>query len=128
MSVEQSINKYEIDQELRFVETKHGFRNIEINNAKARATISIYGGQVLSYRPITEPQDGLFVTPSELSGGEILASRRPPGGEGTHAVVRLDVASGRSLPKVAAAPGAARGKAVAEKRPVVTARHTPALQ
>jgi hypothetical protein len=48
-----------------------------------------------SYRPITEPQDGLFVTPSELSGGEILASRRPPGGEGTHAVVRLDVPSGR---------------------------------
>lgn len=48
-----------------------------------------------SYRPITELGDGLFVTPSGLTGGDILASRRPSGGEGTHAVVRLDVRTGR---------------------------------
>jgi hypothetical protein len=48
-----------------------------------------------SYRPITEPGDGLFVTPSGLVGGQILASRRPSAGEGTHAVVRLDTRTGR---------------------------------
>ena len=47
-----------------------------------------------SYRPITEPGDGLFVTPSALQGNRILASRRPPGGDGTHAVVRLDAITG----------------------------------
>jgi glucose-6-phosphate 1-epimerase len=59
MSVKQSMNEYEIGHELWFVDTEHGFRNIEINNAKARATISTYAGQVLSYRPATE-EDGLL--------------------------------------------------------------------
>lgn len=62
MSIEQSVNEYEIRHELRFVETEHGFRNIEIRNAKARATISTYGGQVLSYRPVTEEEDLLFLS------------------------------------------------------------------
>jgi len=62
MSIEQSINRYEIDHELRFVDTKHGLRNIEISNAKARATISTYGGQVLSYRPFSEDEDLLFLS------------------------------------------------------------------
>ena len=48
-----------------------------------------------SYRSITGPGDGLFVTPSRLAGDGILASRRPPGGEGTHGVVHLDVRTGR---------------------------------
>jgi hypothetical protein len=47
-----------------------------------------------SYRPITEPGDGLFVTPSAISGNRILASRRPPDGKGTHGVVRLDPTTG----------------------------------
>jgi len=64
MSVEQSLNAYEIGDELRFVETAHGFRNIEISNANARATLSIYGGQVLSYRPVTEDEDLLFLSAS----------------------------------------------------------------
>ncbi len=62
MSVEQSVNEYEIGDELRFVETEHGFRNIEIRNAKARAIISTYGGQVLSYRSVTEDEDLLFLS------------------------------------------------------------------
>jgi hypothetical protein len=48
-----------------------------------------------SYRPITAPGDGLFMTPAGLPGGGILASRRPTDGEGTHGVVRLDVRTGR---------------------------------
>jgi hypothetical protein len=48
-----------------------------------------------SYRPITAPGDGMFVTPSGLPGGGILVSRRPPDGKGTHGVVRLDARTGQ---------------------------------
>lgn len=67
---------------------------VEWDGAGSLASVSMRRN-LHSYRPITEPGDGLFVTPSGLTGGGILASRRPPGGEGTHAVVRLDARSGR---------------------------------
>jgi glucose-6-phosphate 1-epimerase len=54
--------EYEIADELRFVEIEHGFTYIEINNAKAHATISTYSGQLLSYRPLGEKDDLLFVS------------------------------------------------------------------
>ncbi len=54
--------EYEIENELQFVEIEHGFTYIEINNAKAHATISTYSGQVLSYRPKTQQDDLLFVS------------------------------------------------------------------
>ena len=61
MNIDQS-TKYEIKDELHFVETEHGFTNVEINNARARALISTYSGQLLSYRPINEKNDLLFVS------------------------------------------------------------------
>jgi len=54
--------QYEIENELQFVEIEHGFTYIEINNAKAHATISTYSGQVLSYRPKSRKDDLLFVS------------------------------------------------------------------
>jgi len=54
--------KFEIENELQFVDIEHGFTYIEINNAKAHATISTYSGQVLSYRPKTQKDDLLFVS------------------------------------------------------------------
>jgi glucose-6-phosphate 1-epimerase len=54
--------QYEIENELQFVEIEHGFTYIEINNAKAHATISTYSGQVLSYRPKSQKDDLLFVS------------------------------------------------------------------
>ncbi|MBE3068661.1 MAG: hypothetical protein IMZ66_00335, partial [Planctomycetes bacterium] len=48
-----------------------------------------------SYRPITDDGDGLFHTPSPLPDGQILVSRRPSDGSGTHGVWRLDPATGR---------------------------------
>ena len=54
--------EYEIENELQFVEIEHGFTYIEINNAKAHATISTYSGQVLSYRPKSQKDDLLFVS------------------------------------------------------------------
>lgn len=53
---------YEIENELQFVEIEHGFTYIEINNARAHATISTYSGQVLSYRPKSQQKDLLFVS------------------------------------------------------------------
>lgn len=54
--------EFEIENELQFVDIEHGFTYIEINNAKAHATISTYSGQVLSYRPKTQKDDLLFVS------------------------------------------------------------------
>jgi glucose-6-phosphate 1-epimerase len=53
---------YEIENELQFVDVEHGFTYIEINNARAHATISTYSGQVLSYRPKSQKDDLLFVS------------------------------------------------------------------
>jgi hypothetical protein len=49
-----------------------------------------------SYEPITRPSDGLFHSPSPLSNGSVLVSRRPSDGSGTHGVYRLDTATGRA--------------------------------
>ena len=54
--------EYEIENELQFVDIEHGFTYIEINNARAHATISTYSGQVLSYRPKSQKDDLLFVS------------------------------------------------------------------
>lgn len=54
--------EYEIENELQFVDIEHGFTYIEINNARAHATISTYSGQVLSYRPKSQKEDLLFVS------------------------------------------------------------------
>ncbi len=56
------LSKYEIEDELQFVEIEHGFVYAEINNRKAHATISTYSGQVLSYRPKSQQEDLLFVS------------------------------------------------------------------
>lgn len=49
-----------------------------------------------TYRPITDPADGLFHSPSPLPDGTVLVSRRPADGSGTHGVYRLDPASKRT--------------------------------
>lgn len=48
-----------------------------------------------SYRQITGKRDGLFHGPSPLPDGNLLVSRRPGDGRGTHAVYRLDPSSGK---------------------------------
>jgi Tol biopolymer transport system component len=47
-----------------------------------------------SYRRITADGDGLFVFPSPLPDGAVLASRRPEDGSGTYGVVRVDPGTG----------------------------------
>ncbi len=48
-----------------------------------------------SYRPITEPGEGLFHSPSALPDGRMLVSRRPVDGSVPHAVYRLDLETRR---------------------------------
>ncbi|MEM9451790.1 MAG: D-hexose-6-phosphate mutarotase [Cyanobacteria bacterium P01_E01_bin.6] len=62
MTIEQLNADYGIDKQLTFVEGNGGFPTIEIANEKATARISIYGGQVLSFQPISESDDLLFLS------------------------------------------------------------------
>ncbi len=47
-----------------------------------------------SYRPLTQPDQGLFHTPAALPDGSLLVSRRARDGGDTLGVYRLDLASG----------------------------------
>jgi hypothetical protein len=50
-----------------------------------------------SHRMLTHRPDGLFHSPSPLPNGELLASRRPEDGGGTHGVYRFDPAVGKTI-------------------------------
>lgn len=62
MTIEQLNADRGIAGQLKFVEGKGGFPVIEIDGPKAKASISVYGGQVLSFQPIDEPEDLMFVS------------------------------------------------------------------
>ncbi len=62
MSVNQLDKEFGIPSQLKVVEGKGGFPVIEIDSPKAKAKISIYSGQVISYQPAGEPQDLIFLS------------------------------------------------------------------
>ncbi|PZD74240.1 Putative glucose-6-phosphate 1-epimerase [Acaryochloris thomasi RCC1774] len=62
MKTEQLNTQYGIADQLQFIDGKGGFPNVEISNGKAKALISVYGGQILSYQPANEPEDLLFLS------------------------------------------------------------------
>lgn len=62
MDIEALNAEHAIDSNLRIVEGQGGLPMVEIENELATATISIYAGQVLSYRPAEAAQDLLFVS------------------------------------------------------------------
>lgn len=51
-----------------------------------------------SHRAITGDQAGLFLSPSPLQDGQILASRREPGNQKNHGIYRVDPISGHMEP------------------------------
>jgi glucose-6-phosphate 1-epimerase len=53
---------YGIANKVKFVAGKGGFPVMEIQNEYAQAVISLYGGQVLSFQPVTQTQDLMFVS------------------------------------------------------------------
>lgn len=62
MSIEQLNSDFGLAGQLKIIEGRGGFPWIEIANEKARALISAYSGQVLSFHPRSEPEDLLFLS------------------------------------------------------------------
>ena len=59
----QQLNQYfGLEGQIEIVEGKGGFPVIEVSNPKAKARISVYGGQELSIQPKGEPDDLIFVS------------------------------------------------------------------
>lgn len=62
MNIEQLNADYGIAQKVRFVAGKGGLPVIEVNNEYAKATISIYAGQVLSFQPVGQSANIMFLS------------------------------------------------------------------
>jgi len=62
MNIKQLNADFGIANQLEIVEGKGGLPFMRIVNGKAKALISIYGGQVLSFQPVTEPEDLMFLS------------------------------------------------------------------
>jgi len=62
MTIEQLNNDHAITGQLEFIKGKGGFPLIKIDNGKARALISLYAGQVLSFQSANQAHDLLFVS------------------------------------------------------------------
>ncbi len=62
MTVEQLNKEFGISNQVEIVEGKGGFPVIKINNEKAKAKISVYSGQVISFQSAGESQDLLFLS------------------------------------------------------------------
>lgn len=62
MNIEQLNSDYGIADQLQFSLGKGDLPVIEINNAHAQAVVSIYAGQVLSYKPAAAPEDLMFLS------------------------------------------------------------------
>lgn len=62
MTIEQLNAKYKLTGQLEFIVGKGGLPMIQVNSAKAKALVSIHAGQVLSYQPVGEPEDVMFLS------------------------------------------------------------------
>ena len=62
MNIQKMNADFGIGDRLRIVAGKGGFPMVELDTGAARAQISIYAGQVLSYRPAGQIQDLLFLS------------------------------------------------------------------
>lgn len=62
MSIAQLNSEHGIAGQVEFIEGQGGFPFIRVDNAKAKALISIYAGQVLSFSPAGKTDDLLFLS------------------------------------------------------------------
>ena len=62
MYLDQLNNDYAIEDQVEFVAGEGGLPLARIDNGKARALVSVYAGQVLSYQPSGQSDDLLFVS------------------------------------------------------------------
>lgn len=62
MSIDRLNTDYGIANQLTFTAGNGGFPMIRIDNGQAKALISVYSGQVLSFQPATETADLMFLS------------------------------------------------------------------
>ncbi|MGI8935891.1 MAG: D-hexose-6-phosphate mutarotase, partial [Phormidesmis sp.] len=62
MTVDQLNQEFGIPNQLKIIEGKGGFPVVEVDNKRAKARISVYSAQVLSFQPNGETEDLLFVS------------------------------------------------------------------
>lgn len=66
VDIEQLNSDFGRPSQLEFIEGEGGFPFISITNRQAKALISIYAGQVLSFQPVNEAEDLLFLSPQAV--------------------------------------------------------------
>ena len=62
MNIEQLNADYGIANKVKFVEGEGGFPLIEVSNEYAQATISVYAGHILSFKPVNQQEDVIFLS------------------------------------------------------------------
>lgn len=60
INIQQLNSQFGIEGQVKFIEVKGGLHFIHIKNKKASALISVYAGQVLSFKPAHQSEDVLF--------------------------------------------------------------------
>lgn len=63
MHIQQLNKDFGIAHQLEIVPGQGGMPMIKIDNSSAKAVISLYGGQVLSFQPHTQKEDLIFLSP-----------------------------------------------------------------
>lgn len=66
MNINQLNHEFAIDGQLKFVANTDGFPLIQINNFHSAALISLYGGQILSFKPHNAAYDLLFLSENAI--------------------------------------------------------------
>ena len=62
MNIEQLNADYGIANKVKFVEGTGGFPLIEVSNEYAQAKISVYAGHILSFKPVEQAKDVIFLS------------------------------------------------------------------
>jgi len=66
MNIDQLNDRFGIQDQVTFVTCNGGLPFINIRNQSASAVISLYGGQILSFKPVEEKIDMLFLSKNAL--------------------------------------------------------------
>ena len=62
INIQQLNTDFGVANQIEFIAGKGGLPCIQINNAKASALVSIYAAQVLSFKPVNETADLMFIS------------------------------------------------------------------
>ena len=78
MNIEQLNTDYGIANKVKFVEGEGGFPVVEVSNEFAEASISVYAGQVLSFKPVSQQKDVMFLSSQAYySSGKAIKGGTP---------------------------------------------------